>query len=334
MSEENTSKKRISELRQDLVSGDWVVIAVGRGKRPHAFSGKPATFAEPKDTCPFERFGGEGGMPPALLEMGNIAVVPNKFPAFAEGVCRVFVKEGPYTLADGMGKHEVFVLREHDRSVTDISSEEMRNLVRAYRDRYRIVSKGECIAYVLIFHNHGRDAGASLAHPHSQLVAMPVIPADVARSVYGSRRYFDQRGKCVHCDMVQYELSAKKRLVDENEKFVAFVPFASKIAFETRIFPKVHQSVFEMLEDGDIAPLADILQKTLRRLKVGLNDPPYNFFIHTAPVGNPSDYDHYHWHIEVLPKTSVWAGFELGTGIEISAITPEDAAEYLRNVNL
>ena len=326
--------KKISELRQDLVSGDWVVIAVGRAKRPHAFSGKPATFEEPKEKCPFEHFGGEGGMPPALLEDGNVVVIPNKFPAFAEGVCRVFLKEGPYTFADGVGFHEVFVLKDHDRFLPDVRLEEAENLVRAYRERYKKVSREECIAYVLIFHNHGREAGASLAHPHSQLAAMPVIPADVARSVYGSRRYFEQHGKCVHCEMVQYELSAKKRIVDENEKFVAFVPFASEIAFETRIFPKVHQSVFEMLEDGDVRPFADILQRTLRRLKAGLNDPPYNFFIHTAPMGNPMDYDHYHWHLEIFPKTSVWAGFELGTGIEISALLPEDAAEYLRNVEI
>ncbi|MBI1754718.1 DUF4921 family protein [Candidatus Azambacteria bacterium] len=283
--------------------------------------------------CPFENFSGSDA-PQPVLQSGSVSVIPNKFPAFAKGVCRVFSKEGPYTFADGVGIHEVFVLKDHARYIPELSLEEMSDLIRAYRDRYKTVSREECIAYVLIFHNHGREAGASIAHPHSQLVAMPVIPPDVARSVEGSKRYFREHGKCVHCEMVQYELVSKKRLVDENEKFVAFTPFASKIAFETRIFPKVHQSVFEMLEDGDVTLLAEILQRSVARLKKGLNDPAYNFFIHTAPVGDVSRYDHYHWHIEILPKTSVWAGVEIGTGIEISAIMPEEAAEFLRNITV
>lgn len=332
MSQENEKPHRISELRQDLVCGDWVVIAVARAKRPHAFSGEPASYSEPKEKCPFEPE--NGVMLAPIAQSDSVVVIPNKFPAFAQGVCRVFLKEGPYTYAEGVGIHEVFVFKDHERFLTDMTPDQITEVVRMYRERYRVDSKEECIAYVLVFHNHGHAAGASLAHPHSQLVAMPVVPPDVMRSVEGSKRYFNEHGKCVHCEMVQYELSDKKRIVDENEKFVAFVPFASKIAFETRIFPKVHQSMFEMVEDGDLTLLADILQRSLKRLKKGLNDPAYNFFIHTAPVGPVSNYDHYHWHIEILPKTSIWAGVEVGTGMEISAIMPEDAAEFLRKIEI
>ncbi len=330
---EDEKKHSISQLRQDLVSGDWVVIATGRGKRPHAFSGNPATVKEPKEDCPFESFPEFGSFTP-LLHEGSVTVIPNKFPAFASGVCRVFSKEGPYTFADGVGFHEVFVLKDHDKYIPDLEAEEVKDLIRAYRERYNNIAKQECIAYVSVFHNHGREAGASVAHPHSQLIAMPIVPADVMRSIDGSARYFKEHGKCVHCEMIQHEVGAQQRVIAENEKFVAFVPFASRIAFEVRIFPKKHLSNFGTLEDADIGFIADMLKQSLAKLRIALNDPAYNFFIHTVPVGDIDTNEHYHWHIEILPRTSIWAGFELGTSIEISAIAPEDAAEFLRSINL
>lgn len=324
----------ISQLRQGLVSGEWVVIAAGRGKRPHAFAGAPATASTPKETCPFEHFS-ETGMPPALAWFGSVAAVPNRFPAFAEGSCPVLFKEGPYSFMDGVGVHEVFVLKDHDRHIPDLSPEEMADVVRAYQARVCAAAGKECIVYVLVFHNHGRDAGASLAHPHSQLIALPIVPPAVARSMEGSRRYFNEHGVCAHCEMARYELAAQKRIIDENEAFIAYAPFASKSAFEVRIIPKIHQPYFEKLKDNEVNPFAQILQRSIARLKKGLNDPAYNFFIHTAPVAQSgSDYGHYHWHAEIMPKTSVWAGVEIGVGIEISTLAPEDAAEFLRAIEL
>ncbi|MCR4323068.1 MAG: DUF4921 family protein [Candidatus Azambacteria bacterium] len=337
-----TKKKKISELRQDLVSGDWVVIALARGKRPHAFatSTKTKNVARPLSQCPFETLSEKKEKPLVRYDYRqgghmtgwSVVAVPNKFPAFSKGICRSFSKEGPYTMAEGVGSHEVFILRDHKRYIPDLDAEEMINLVRAYRERYQSLAHEKCIAYVLVFHNHGREAGASLPHPHSQLIAMPVIPPDVSRSLRGSERFFHEHGTCVHCEMIQYELRVKKRIIDENERFVAFTPFASKMAFEIRIFPKIHQPNFGMLEDNDLALVAKMLQKQLTRLRKGLNDPAYNFFIHTSPEGEK--HAHYHWHIEILPKTSIWAGFEMGTGIEISAIAPEDAAAFLRKVKI
>jgi len=333
---------KISELRQDLVSGEWVVIAINRAKRPHAFSGKRASLIQSKSKCPFEDpFDKKHGQHLLRYDYNekkskkkgrSLVVIPNKFPAFAKGVCKLFLHEGPYTWTDGVGFHEVFILRDHKRFIPELTLEEVTDLVRAYWERYRKVYQEDCIQYVLVFHNHGKEAGASVAHPHSQLIALPVIPADIARSVEGSKRYFHDHGRCVHCEMIQHEISSKKRIIDENEKFVSFVPFAPKIAFEMRIFPKTHQSNFAMLDKKNMPLLADLLRKSLARLKKGLNDPAYNFFIHTAPVGNT--YDHYHWHLEILPKTSIWAGFEIGTGIEISSITPENAAEFLRKIKI
>lgn len=335
-----TKKKNISELRQDLVSGDWVVIALARGKRPHAFAAatKPKTTPPPISQCPFEAVSEKKEKPFIRYDYRqgghtsgwSVVAVPNKFPAFSKAPCNSFFKEGPYTLAEGVGSHEVFILRDHARYIPDLDAEEMINLVRAYRERYRALTREKCVAYVLVFHNHGREAGASLPHPHSQLIAMPVIPPDVSRSLRGSERFFHEHGTCVHCEMIQYELRAKKRIIDENERFVACAPFASKMAFEIRILPKIHQPNFAMLEDDDLALVAKMLQKQLTRLRNGLNDPAYNFFIHTSPDGEK--HGHYHWHIEIVPKTSIWAGFEIGTGIEISAIAPEDAAAFLRKV--
>lgn len=328
-------KKYVSELRQDLVSGDWVAISLLRGKRPHAFVGKPASMRQAKSQCPFEGVV-EREQPLARYDYRSVkkgwsvVAIPNKFPAFVHGVCGTFVQEGPYRMTEGVGFHEVFIFRDHKRFFPELTNEEIENIFRAYRERYRAVSEDKCVAYASVFHNHGREAGASLAHPHSQMIALPVIPPDVSRSIHGSARYFHEHGTCVHCEVIQYELRAKDRIVAQNERFVMVVPFAAKIGFELRIFPKIHQSSFGMMQDEDVPMVADILKKGLTKLYKGLNDPAYNFFIHTAPDGEK--YAHYHWHIEIVPKTSVWAGFEIGTGIEISSISPEDAATYLRKI--
>lgn len=330
-----TKKKYVSQLRQDLVSGDWVVIALLRGKRPHAFFGKPASMKQPKSQCPFEHIV-ENETPlvrydyRAAKKGWSVVVIPNKFPAFVHGVCGAPIHDGPYRMMEGVGFHELFVMRDHSRFIPDWTAEEVENLFRAYRARYRAVSKDACVAYASVFHNHGREAGASLAHPHSQMIALPVIPPDVSRSIRGSERYFHEHGTCVHCEIIQHELREKKRVVAQNERFVLVAPYASKIGFELRIFPKIHQPSFGMLQDDDVPMIADMLKKGLAKLRAGLNDPAYNYFIHTAPDGEA--HAHYHWHIEIVPKTSIWAGFEIGTGIEISSIAPEDAARYLRKI--
>lgn len=331
----------ISELRKDIVSGDWVVIATGRGKRPEAFKAKPASFFHSKKTCPFENPQASGHGQP-LLEYFKpnsndwfLQAVPNKYPAFiSKGICQVFGNVGPYTTTNGYGFHEIFILRDHNRYALSLYSEaELAELVRAFYERFNELSKEDCVEYITIFHNHGREAGSSIGHPHSQIIAMPVTPPDVSRSLAGSKKHFHETGHCVHCLMIEFERNENKRIVYENENFIVFAPFVSRSAFEMRIFPKKHQSSFGfMAEKSDHLHLAQALRAALVKLYKGLGDPPYNFFIHTAPVAG-GEYDHYHWHIEVVPKTSIWAGFELGTGIEISAITPEDAAKFLRKIS-
>jgi len=337
----NPKNKSISELRRDLVSGTWAVIATGRAKRPKEFAkSRPKVEPTPVESCPFEDSMKEGrGKPlltlPKTKNGGDwwVQVIPNKFPAFGPaGTCEESRQVGPYLVMDGVGFHEVVITRDHHRHFAKFSQEEAELVINAYRQRYLFLAKDKCVRYISIFHNHGQEAGASIYHPHSQIIAIPVIDPDVSRSLVGSQNYFNQNKKCVHCVMINFERDQKTRVIFENAFFIAFCPFASRGAFEVRIFPKIHESCFEQIDEEQIIYFAEALRVSLRKIFKGLNDPAYNFFIHTAPVvRDPAkEFSHYHWHLEILPKTNIWAGFELGAGIEISTIEPEKAAEYLR----
>ena len=330
----------ISELRRDIVSGAWVVIATGRGKRPHDFlKQRRSRFVQPKRTCPFEQ-----PPSPALLSYDNtgrtteaawwVQVVPNKYPAFGKGICAVFKAAGPYEWTEGVGFHELVISRDHDRPLGLMTDREAELVMRAYQARYLALKDDACVEYVSIFHNHGRLAGATIAHPHSQIIAIPVVPPDIARSLKASSEYSAQHDTCVHCVIMEYEIKERVRIVYENERFAVITPYASKTAFEMRIYPKRHGARFEIITDNDRMGLANAMRTVLAKLAIGLKDPDFNFFLHTAPTGDSHQFDHYHWHFEILPKTAIWAGFEISTGIEISTIAPEAAAEFLRGVKV
>ncbi len=337
-----------SELRRDLVTGEWVTIAKGRQHRPKDFvpEDKPE-FSKDKSSCPFEDPQASGNKPPVLLYKNkkqedssntkedetewSLQVIPNKFPAFSlDGECQNITEEGPYLVRDGYGYHEVLITRDHDKHFALLSTEELTEVVRAYQERFIDLKNSDCVKYISIFHNHGIGAGASLTHPHSQITAIPVIPADVHRSLRGSNLYFRRHSETVHNKMVDFELNQGERVVFESEKFVAFCPYISRAAFELRIYPKEQSPYFEDLPDSHLTELAEALGACLRKLNQTLDNPDYNFFLHTAP-SDGRDYSHYHWHIEIIPKTAIWAGFELGTGIEISTIEPKQAAQYLNS---
>lgn len=327
--------KPASELRFDLVSKDWVVIATGRAKRPDTFARQERPKEENgAENCPFCDLATQEK---TLLEIKNekgeweVAVIPNKFPAFVHQVNLRERAEGPYSLMDGVGFHEVVIMRDHNKSLAQMETAQVKRVIDAYQERYLALANEENVYYVSIFHNHGREAGASITHPHSQIIAIPLTDPDLQRSLNGSRMFFENQGKCVHCKMLEWDREDGQRIVYENEKFVVLVPFASRVAFETRIYPKEHHSYFERIKDDEKNQLAEALRMALAKLYKGLNDPAYNFFLHTAPCDG-KDWNHYHWHFEILPKTSTWAGFELSTGIEISTVKPEEAAKYLREI--
>lgn len=330
----------ISELRQDIVSGAWVVIATGRGKRPHDFlKQKQVIFNQPKISCPFEN-----PVPPFFLAYDHegrttdknwwVQVVANKYPAFGKGVCAVFQHAGPYEWTEGVGHHELVISRDHKKSLGAMTDREAELIFCAYQARFLALKDDPCVEYVSIFHNHGRMSGATISHPHSQIIAIPVIPPDIARSLKGSKEYREKHNSCAHCVIVDFELKEHTRVIYSNERFVVTAPYASRSAFEMRIYPKRHGAHFEAITDTDRLLLANAMRIALAKLNLGLNNPDFNFFLHTAPTGASKEFDHYHWHFEIVPKTAIWAGFEIGTGIEISTIAPEVAAKFLRDIKV
>lgn len=328
--------KKLTELRQDLVTGDWVVIATGRAKRPEELasqkreivnedSGKMCFFCYPEET----------GQEKDVLIYENehndwtLRVFPNKYPAFTKTRDVQHREEGPYFAMDGVGYHELVVTRDHVEQIGAMKPIEVAEVIDAYQERYIDLMNKPSVNYIEIFHNHGKEAGASIAHPHSQIMAIPVISPYINLELKGSENYYRSNKKCVYCTMVEWEIEDKDRLVFENEDFLVFCPFASRAAFETWVLPKKHKPYFERMGNEEKVKAGEALQEAVGRIFRALEDPAYNFYIHTSPCDG-KDYPHYHWHIEIIPRTSVWAGFELSTGIEVSTIRPEDAADYLR----
>ncbi|MBE7560878.1 DUF4931 domain-containing protein [bacterium] len=231
---------------------------------------------------------------------------------------------------EGVGAHEVVVESpDHEGRFWKYDPHHVEEIFACYRQRMAALAEDPRLQYVLIFKNKGREAGASLEHPHSQIIATPIVPKIVAEELAGSRRYFQQRGRCVYCAMIEEERRQNLRLVAESERFIAFCPFASRFPYETWLLPKAHESRFDRIDAAQLAELAAFFRDTLERLGRALSDPPYNFVLHTSPC-RESPPPHYHWHFEIMPKLIRVAGFEWGTGFFINPIAPETAAEALR----
>lgn len=332
---EKNKKQAISQLRQDIISGDWVVIAIGRGKRPDDFKDREDDVAEEGEClfCDPEKTGQEEDVLIYKTSDGDwtLRVFPNKYPAFSRptGGRVNHQEEGPYFWMDGVGYHELIVTRDHRKHIGEMEPLAIAEILDAYQTRYLDLMNKKSVRYIEIFHNHGRKAGASIAHPHSQLAAIPVISPYIELELRGAESYYQANKTCVFCTMVDWESSHKKRIIFENEHFIAFCPFASRAAFEVWIVPKKHSPYFERSDDKLKIAGGEALHEAVKKIGKVLSNPAYNFYLHTSPCDG-KDYSHYHWHIEILPKTSNWAGFELSTGIEISTIEPETAAEYLR----
>ena len=337
MEKQTNKKTQPTELRQDLVTGDWVVIATGRAKRPEDFAAqKRATVEDDPNKVCFLCHPEETGQEKDVLiykkEDGewSLRVFPNKYPAFARSQTPRSYEEGPYFAMDGTGYSEVIVTRDHARQIALLDKMEIAEIIDAYQDRYIDLMNKKSVNYIEIFHNHGKEAGATAIHPHSQLWAIPVISPYIKSELDGAENYHRSNKKCAYCTIVEWETEHKKRMVFENDNFLAFCPFSSRAAFEVWVTPKKHKPYFERITEGEKIELAEALQNSIGKIYKALGDPAYNFYIHTSPCDG-KDYPHYHWHIEILPRTATWAGFEISTGVEISTIQPEAAAEYLKN---
>lgn len=330
----------MSELRQDLVSGDWIIIAPERERRPHALVQKHAKKrkSESKKYCPFEAHTMEssGNWPPISLYPPNsgegwkVAVVPNKYPALRHSPsCTIPFAHGPHHIKTGAGVHELVITKDHKKTMAEMGVPEVFEVLAVMQERYREMTKDGCNVYTSTWFNWGPEAGATVYHPHYQMLTMPIIPPDVAHSLNGSKNYFEKHGRCVHCVMLAFDLKEKKRVIEKNSHAIAFTPYVSRAPFEIRVFPLKHHPHFEATPQAELHGVAEILHSALRRVKSCLGDPDLNFFIHTAPLKD-GKYDYYHWHIEIIPKITILGGFELSTGVEINVVDPEKAAAILR----
>jgi len=314
------------EFRQDIVSGEWVLFSTGRAKRPHVGQ-EHQHVQQSKEQCPFEDLTQQK----IIWKDSGVTVIENKYPAVQSGVCGPDKKVGPVLTHGAVGEHDILVFNDHDLQLHAFTPELMLLAVRAYKKRAReLEDQGECTKYVMIFHNFGDEAGASIWHPHSQILAMPIIPPSVQRSVLGAQRFYDEHERKVHGVLMDWELQEQKRIVVENDSFVAYCPFASRKQGEIRIVPKNAQAFFIHSSEGEDMQLASVLSSVLQRMSRALAEPAFNFYIHSAPVGESDADVYYTWHIEIVPKVKVDGGFELGTGIDINTIDPDAFAQQLR----
>jgi UDPglucose--hexose-1-phosphate uridylyltransferase len=340
----------MSELRKDLISGRWVIIATERSKRPDDFrpAGAQSGPVEARGFCPFCA-GNEGKTPPEIFALrGNgtaadspgwhVRVVPNKFPALNRGTTPPKHNRGIYQWMEGIGVHEVIIENpDHDQELGDLPADHVRNVLWVFQQRIRAIEEDLHYQYVQLFKNKGKEAGASLSHPHSQLVATPIVPKRVKEEIYGAERLHRNFRDCVFCRIIREEQAVGERLVYVNRHFAVVTPFASRFPFEMAVFPLRHSPFFTDLKNEELESLAETMKAILHKLKAMLADPAYNLVLHQAP--NPAlsvktwpDIDHiYHWHIEIFPILTKVAGFEWGTGYYINPVPPETAAGFLKN---
>lgn len=327
------------ELRKDPILGRWIIISKERQKRPTDFPVElPRVSGGFCPLCP----GNESFTPPEVYSIQGkvnnhssesdwaVRVVPNKFPALIiEGELE---KEGVglYDQMNGIGAHEVIIeTPEHDDNFGDFSLIQIGRVFKAYKERIKDLEKDSRFKYVMVFKNHGKAAGASLEHSHSQLIALPILPRMIVSEIAGAKSHYDYKERCIFCDIIRQEIQEKVRVVCQNDQFITITPFAPRTPFEMWVLPKAHSSSFYDINDNEIEALSEIFSETLQRLFACIENVPYNFVLHTEPLRS-GGLEYYHWHFEIVPKLTSIAGFEWGSGFYINPLPPEEAATYLR----
>ncbi|UCD95771.1 MAG: galactose-1-phosphate uridylyltransferase [Candidatus Bathyarchaeota archaeon] len=334
----------LNDFRKDYILNRWVVIATERQRRPVDFIRETATKQSvEEDSCPFCP-GNEDKTPPATLVYLQrkedlvkekdtdgrrhrdwlIRCVPNMYPAFSAPR-----KDDPWE-GKAVGYHEVLIESpNHSEHPAESRIPQLTHVINGYIDRLKALSESPFVKYVSIFRNHGSEAGASLSHAHSQIIATPIVPTVLAEELSSSRDYHQKHGKCVFCEIIRKE-SKGPRMIWENTEYLTFTPWAAIHPFEFWVIPKIHQTTLQNLNQNGVKSLATALKTCLRALRRLLKDPPYNFAFHIAPQGARND--PYHWHLEVYPKLAIWAGFEKSTGVFINTISPERAASQMKEI--
>lgn len=333
----------MSVIRQDPTTKEWVILATERAKRPHESPADPALTSDTAThrECPFcpgnERMtpGEIWRLPRSDAGPWQVRVVPNKFAAVTPLGDVTRREHDPLFLEmDGVGFHEVIIETPyHDRPLARMSADEVERILDAYQRRYLALQEDPRIRYIILFKNHGERAGTSLDHPHSQLIATPIAPVLLRRKYQVATAHFDDTGRCLYHDIVEAERRIKTRIIMETDRFVVFHPFASHAPFETWIVPTRFQPSFGELTDEDRRELAEVLRRVIRALDRLLAHPAFNYVVHSAPAENATT-PYYLWHIQILPRVATIAGFELGSGIFVTTMAPEDSAPAMREVLL
>jgi UDPglucose--hexose-1-phosphate uridylyltransferase len=331
------------ELRKDPVVGRWVIISTERSRRPGHYTPEPSNGD--RSFSPFVT-GREEMTPPEVFAIRSdgslrngpgwmVRVVPNKFPALEIEGSLDRRGEGLYDKMNGVGAHEVVIeTPDPEAQLADLPVEQIQRVLIAWRERMRDLKNDSRLRYALVFKNHGAGAGATIHHSHSQIIATPIIPRMVQEELDGSRRYFELKERCVFSDIIDQETGEGqgRRVVSSTARYIALAPFAPRFPFETWILPVTRRAAYHTIDDdGEMMELAGLLKDTLGRLNAALDTPPYNLVLHTAPLGEP-DLPYFHWHLEIMPKLTRVAGFEIGSGFYINPTPPEDAAQFLRDV--
>ncbi|NOY89468.1 MAG: galactose-1-phosphate uridylyltransferase [FCB group bacterium] len=326
------------EFRQNKATKEWVILAPERGKRPSDFintEDKKESTQTDKKKCPFCPGNEDQTDKPTLVipSKGDwqVRVVPNKYAALQPNLATTRTWVGSFLAAKGFGIAEVIIEHpDHNLTLALMELDEVGNVLRAYRERQKEISKNDKINLVTIFRNHGKRAGTSLGHPHSQIIATPIVPPHVRYPMEKAVLHYDKLGTCVFCDMIDEEIRQEERIITNSDNFVALCPFAARSPFETRIYSKKHMPSFVAIDDEEIMELAWVLREVLGKLYYGLNNPNYNYIIRSAPIGD-EDTRYLHWYMVIIPKITIPAGFEIGSGIYINTIAPEESARFLRD---
>ena len=326
------------ELRLNLITREWVIIATERAKRPDEFRQKrdKKYLPEHDKNCPFCP-GNENKTPGEIMKVSSdgswkIRVTPNKFSALSFEGERKRINEGLKHLVTGVGKHEVIIESAlHNTPTALMPAEDIADILKIYKNRFLDIYKDPRIEHVIIFKNNGEKAGTSIEHAHSQIVGTPVTPMQVRDRMDETTRYFDNTGECLMCATVKSELAEGRRIILDTNHFVTFIPYAALSPFHTWIFPKKHNASFGDISDEEIADLAYNLKTVLSKIYHGLDNPDYNYVIRSeSPKECGSEY--FHWYLSIVPRVIQAAGFELGSGMYINTSLPEEIAEFLRKV--
>ncbi|MFA6423498.1 MAG: HIT domain-containing protein [Patescibacteria group bacterium] len=317
------------KLRQNIVTGDWVIIAPERSMRPLDYVQKNPKKIETDKACPFCH--GGKATKDIIKSAGteDVFVIQNGYPAFKDCGERVIL-EGQefYFSTPSRGAHEVIISRHHNIPLFEMSENLLAQYIRTYRQRIKFHSENPEIEHSMIIHNCGLAAGASITHPHSQLFCSSILPPFIKKEIDGSREYWLKRGGCVFCDILREEEKTGVRIIYKNKYFIAFTFFASRFPFEIWILPYEHKDDFQDIDDHEIDALADAMKETFSKLGKKLNNPDLNFWVHSVPYRHPSK-EYYHWHLEIAPRLSKYGGYELGSGIITDIVSPESAAKFL-----